>query len=128
MRMLISGGISVALATFFLLFGCATLGTTVADILKTCAVPAAEAEAAQLYQTVLAVVDKQPVNWEAQLEVLEKNFKTGVLCALQQIANGQPGPTTTVKLSSMPNGAAQMLFAVPSAKASANAKAFLTTH
>src|ERR1017187_3574149 len=97
---MISSAVSVALATFFFLFGFSAV--QVADtkaILTTCGIPAAEAEALTLFQTVLAIAEKQPTNAAAQLTALETNFKTGVICALQQIANGQPGPQQTIAMN-----------------------------
>lgn len=110
-------------AALIAMCGCAGFGTTIVDVLKACGVPAAEAEAGQLYGAVLAIVDQQPVNWQEQLQALEKNFKTGVLCALQQIANEQVGTAPTAKVV---GGAS--LFAYPSSKASTNARIYLSAH
>ncbi len=108
--------------------GCSAIQIKEAEaILKTCGVPAAEKEAAALYNTVLAIVENQPVNWKEQLVALETTAKTGVLCSLQQIANGQMGTTPTVRLAPM-DKAADLIFAFPPAKASANAKAYLSAH
>ena len=126
MTFLIRSGVAIALASFYFFCGCSAVQVQETKaILATCGIPAAEAEAASLFQTVLAIAEHQPVNAQAQLTALENNFKTGVLCALQQIADSQAGTTPVVRLAGAPPN---MLFTLPSAKASTFAKSYLASH